>query len=87
MKQVQDMIAEAIASIVGWLFCLGVLVGAYVFGRMFAVWTGAVDEATAYGLLSALAVVWLYEHRVAYDRWERLKERLDGLWAKMTDLD
>jgi hypothetical protein len=38
-------------------------------------------------MLSVIALVWLYEHRLAHSRWEKLNERLDRLWEKAAGLD
>jgi hypothetical protein len=51
---------EYVFLVGGWFFCMAILTGAYIAGRWITDWT---DAGRDFGLLSALAFVWLYEHR------------------------
>jgi hypothetical protein len=75
-KGVRDFSVEAVVTVIGWAFCLGVLGGAYRIG----VWAATYfreGNSEMFGLLSALTFVWLYEHRNLEDKYNRLRDLLD----------
>jgi hypothetical protein len=61
-KGVRDFSVEAVVTVIGWAFCLGVLGGAHRIGVWAATYFGE-GNSEMFGLLSALTFVWLYEHR------------------------
>ena len=70
---INNLVAEIIVSAVGWLVCMAVLVGAYTVGRWVAThfsWQVSPDIA---GLLSALSVLWIYEHRHFDTKLDRIR--------------
>jgi hypothetical protein len=86
MKGLEETAIELIASAIGWLVCMAIASGAFGLGFATASWWGGVDPKIS-GMLSVIALVWLYEHRLAHSRWEKLNERLDRLWEKAAGLD
>lgn len=73
-KNVESVGAEAVVLLVGWLVCISVLAGAYTIGRWAAPHLGWEYGADTLGLLSAVTILWLYEHRNAEGKYERLCE-------------
>ena len=77
-KYVADLAVEILALVIGWLVCISVLAGAYTLGRWAAphlrVWDGGRDM---FGLLSALTILWIYEHRNLEGKYDRLRELID----------
>jgi len=86
MKGLEETAIELIVSAIGWFVCMAIASGAFGLGFATASWWGAFDPTIA-GMLSVVAFVWLYEHRLAHSRWEKLNERLDRLWEKAASLD
>lgn len=84
MTKPDEIFVELAATVIGWFVCMGMTSGAYVFGYWLAPFFGGQEHRDTFGLLSAIAFIWLYEHRDAHDRWEKLKDRLDHL-ARMTN--
>jgi TM2 domain-containing membrane protein YozV len=78
MSKLGKAAAEGIATIIGWVFCFGLLSGMYWLGWLLGVSThlSEVDRGM-FGLLSVLAFLWIYERREAHERYNRLCERLD----------
>lgn len=74
---IQNVVADIVAGIYGWFICLTVLFGAFHFGKWAAPHIGWLGNPDVAGLLSAIALVWLYEHQNAQDRHQRLRENLD----------
>jgi hypothetical protein len=74
-KSIGYDIGTVIADVLGWVFLMGWLIGSYGVGVLVAKFLGLADQAQSIGLLSALAVIWMYEHRLANDRWERYINR------------
>jgi hypothetical protein len=68
-------IGTAIGDVLGWVFLMGFLGASYLIGFVVARYLNLSDHAQSVGLLSAIAVIWMYEHRLAKDRWERLINR------------
>ena len=64
-------LAEVIALIIGWWVCISLLFGGFIFGYWISphVWDGSRDT---FGLLSAITVLWIYEHRNMEEKYERL---------------
>ena len=71
-----DTVAELIIVVIGRLFCISVLAGAYAIGRWAAPHLGWDGSADTFGLLSALTFLWMYEHRNVEGKYERLCELL-----------
>jgi hypothetical protein len=67
-----DFLGEGIALVIGWLVCIGVLIGAYYLGFWLAPHLGWRGNPETFGLLSAVAIVWLYEHRHFEEKLNRL---------------
>jgi hypothetical protein len=59
--------------VLGWIVCLLILASAYNLGWWVASYFGMSDREMV-GLLSALTFVWIYEHRNAEFRYNRLRE-------------
>jgi hypothetical protein len=75
-KGVRGAVVGVVAMVFGWAVCLGILVGAWGVGCWIASAASDVDR-NAFGLLSALAFLWIYERQEAHERYTRLCERLD----------
>jgi hypothetical protein len=75
---------EAITLVIGWSTGIVLLGGAFALGRWTAplLWNGNPD---VFGLLSAVVVLWFYEHRHFEERFDRLEERLQKLWEAEQD--
>ncbi len=71
-ETVSEFVGTTIATVIGWLFCLTMLAGAYGFGIWISQYFGWGGNREMFGMLSALAFIWLYEHRIAQERYERL---------------
>lgn len=70
---------ELIVQVVGWGFCMAMASGFYAIGYWLAPYFGGVAHRDSFGVLSAIVMIWIYEHRQAHERWEKLKDRLDYL--------
>jgi len=77
LKQIQGFVVELIVGVIGWLICMSVLIAAYAGGVWAAPHLGWDGDRGIFGLLSALTVVWVYEHR-------HFEHRLDSLWDVLT---
>jgi hypothetical protein len=73
-----EFIGMAIAEVIGWAFCMAMLAGAYLIGFYLADHFGGAEHRDAFGILSALVLIWLYEHRLAEERWSRFLQRYDS---------
>ena len=77
-KGVRQAVIEVVTIVFGWGVSLGLLAGAWTVGWWIASALGDVGaDRTAFGLLSALAFLWIYERHEAQERYNRLCERLD----------
>ena len=77
-KYVGDFVSGLIVEVIGWLFCISFLLGAYLVGRGLAIrYLGGLDPEMI-GLLSAAALIWVYEHRNLEHKYDRLREQLDN---------
>jgi hypothetical protein len=72
-----QFIVNVIVSVIGWLVCLTILAGAFALGQWAAPILGWEGNKDTLGLLSALTLLWLYEHRNIETKYERLRELLD----------
>jgi hypothetical protein len=81
-----ELASEIFAAAIGWVVCISVLSLGYLAGFFAADFLGFIDPSDL-GILSAIAVVWLYEHRRAHSRWGSMNVQLDRLWAKAQKLD
>jgi hypothetical protein len=77
-KAAGEFVREIIVSVIGWLFCVAILSSAFGFGHWAASHLGGEGNPDTFGLLSALAVVWLYEHRNIEGKHEHLRELIVG---------
>ena len=75
-SSVAEQVGGFAGEILGWVFNLSVLVGAYMAGFWFSTWLGLSSEhRPAIGVLSAIVFVWHYEHRLAQERWTKYINR------------
>jgi membrane associated rhomboid family serine protease len=75
-KGIREAVTGFVFVVIGWGVCLGFLVCAWSLGAWIA--SGASDaDRNTFGILSALAFLWMYERREAHERYNRLCERLD----------
>ena len=81
MPKVKDYLAgfitESVALVIGWLYCIAILAGAYSLGRWAAPHLGWYGTPDTLGLLSAITFVWMYERRSIDIRYDRLRELLE----------
>jgi hypothetical protein len=73
MKGVLEFTGEIFVSALGWLVCLFFLFAAYGVGSRMATYFGHGDHRDMAGLLCALALVWIYEHRNIEEKYEHLR--------------
>lgn len=78
-----DTAAEIFVSLLGWTICMSMAVGSYFLGRWAAPHIGGAEHSDAFGILSAISTIWLYEHRVSHERWERLKDILQHQFTRL----
>jgi 5-methylcytosine-specific restriction endonuclease McrA len=71
-----DILAELVAGIIGWAFCMAMLAGGFAGGLVAARFFGGAEHSEAFGILSAISIVWIYEHRVSQERWDKLREMI-----------
>lgn len=76
--EVGEFALNLIVTAIGWVFCMALLGGAYGLGSWLAPHFGGGEHRDAFGILSALTLIWLYEHRRADERWTRLNTRSDA---------
>lgn len=78
----QDKVAELVGGLIGdaigWFFCMAMLGGFYALGSALAHFFGGAEHRDTFGLLSAGALVWIYEHRRSDERWQRMLDRQSG---------
>ena len=74
---ISEVVGDTIALFIGWLVCISVLAGAFALGRWAAPHFGWDGSRDTFGLLSALTVLWLYEHRNAEGKYDRLRELIE----------
>lgn len=65
-------IAEIFILIIGWFFCLAFLIIAYHIGYWAAPHLGWDGNREILGILSAIALVWLYEHQYFVEKLEKI---------------
>lgn len=78
---VKQVIADVMAFVVGWVFCLAMVMGFYTIGYFVGPYllrdgildSGMIDRHTI-GLLSVIVSIWLYEHQRTDARWDRLNQ-------------
>lgn len=74
IKEATDgLVADVIVWAIGWVLCMTALVVAFSLGRWAAARALGDISPDAAGLLSALAVVWLYEHRHFDEKLDRMR--------------
>jgi hypothetical protein len=75
-KYVRAFARDIIAEVIGWFVCIGFLVGAYLVGRGIAIHYHGSFSPDMVGLLFALALIWVYEHRNLQHKYDRLRKQL-----------
>lgn len=70
-ENASGFIGSIIADVIGWVFLMGWLGGMFALGYGVVSYLGARDFAQSAGILSAVASIWAYEHRISNERWER----------------
>lgn len=72
-KAIRGAVIEVVVTAIGWGVCLSMLVGAWTLGWWIASHFDGVSNADrdVFGLLSALAFLWIYERREAHERYNR----------------
>jgi hypothetical protein len=75
-KLFHDPLIDFAVLAFGWLVCVVFHVGGFGIGRWAAPHFGWEGNPDIFGLLSAIAVVWLYEHREAERKHDRLRDCL-----------
>lgn len=68
-------IGSFIVDVFGWVFLMGWLGGMFVLGFAAVSYLGGREFAQSAGILSAMASIWGYEHRLSNERWERWMNR------------
>jgi hypothetical protein len=76
----QEMILrKALRQTMGWFFMLATLTVAYNAGRWLAPHIGWSSEPSIFGLLTAVAFVWMNAFIVFHGRCDRLSDRIEQL--------
>ena len=75
---VGELIAEVVVSELGWSFCMAMAAGAYFAGFALAQHFGGAEHRDSFGILSAIVLIWIYEHRRAHERWSQLLNQRSG---------
>ena len=75
-----DALAEVMASVVGWAFCMAMLAGSFLLGFWAAPYFGGEAHREAFGILSSAVLVCQYEHRRADDRWNHINDQITRLF-------
>lgn len=76
-ESIKEFVGECIALMVGYIVCVSILAGWYGIGQWAAPYLGWSGNKDVFGILSALALLWLYEHRNIEHKHNRLRELLD----------
>ena len=74
LEDVKDFVIEMVVLAISWLVCMAILAGFYAMGRWAAPHFGWDAGREMFGLLSALTVLWIYEHRNIEGKYDRLRE-------------
>ena len=64
-----------LGDIIGWFFCLAVVIGLYSLGYWVAPYVGMAERRDTLGILAVISTIWMYEHQVAHERWTKLLNR------------
>ena len=62
-KSTTGKLADAVVVLIGWGFCLTVLIGTYYLGAWLAPHIGWQRNKDTLGLLTAISSVWIFEQR------------------------
>lgn len=73
-----EVFADAIAAAIGWAFLLAFPAGAFAAGRWAAGYLNLEGGRDAVGILSALAVIWMYERRDVQHRDQKLRDLIEA---------
>ncbi|HWU02432.1 MAG TPA: hypothetical protein VN222_06825 [Novosphingobium sp.] len=86
MRKIHDVASELggelIAGVIGWLACMLLLAGSYQLGGWLASHIGEGEHRDAFGILSAMAFIWIYERRQADERWAELREMIERIASR-----
>lgn len=86
-ESISEALAEVAALVIGWGFCMAMLAGSFAIGFWLAPHFGGAEHREAFGILSSVVWIWLYEHRRANDRWEHVNLRLTNLAERCNSRD
>jgi hypothetical protein len=76
-----EMVGTVMAGIIGWAFSMAMLAGAFLVGYWVAPYLNGAAHRDAFGILSAMVFVWIYERREAEARWNRLHDAIGRINA------
>ena len=74
-----EYVGSAVAFLLGWVFLTFMLVGPYVLGRLASSYLGWNEEPLVFGMLAAIAFVWIYERMETREKYNRLVNRIERL--------
>jgi hypothetical protein len=77
VKWLKEIAVELVVWVIGWLVCVSFVAGGFGIGRWAAPHLGWDGNPDTFGLLSAITLVWIYEHRNAEEKYNRLRDLLD----------
>ena len=69
---VSHTVGGIIGDVLGWLFCFVMTVGFFAIGYFVAPYVLSNFDRETAGLLAAISSIWMYEHKVAHERWAKL---------------
>jgi hypothetical protein len=75
----EKILGKALRHAMGWCFTLAILTMAYNAGRWLAPHIGWSSEPSIFGLLTAIAFVWMNTFIEFHGRCDRLSDRIDQL--------
>lgn len=75
---IAEFVGDLVGMIIGWAICMAMLLGGYFLGYGLAHWLELTEHDSAFGILSGIAFVWMYEHQRANERWTRFFSQPKG---------
>lgn len=83
MSKIGEAIGEAtaplIAVVIGWAFCMALLAGAFQLGCWIAPYLSTGEHPEAFGIISAVVFIWLYERSYNQSRWDDLHKMIERI--------